>query len=200
MKNLTKLTKVAKYVKENNIEIFNASDVITESYHGATIVVLKNDFKIAFMDACDKNKKQMLCVLWTTENKKPSEEGYICETKKFKSQKAMIEFYEELTADVAVEKQVGTSVKEMIKVCDTILKRNFKGNIYAQWAGDMEGNEYVCVVFNDRLSIYINVEEVDGKYKITGDSGDEIAGGSWYDLEEEEVKKYSKQIEEILNM
>lgn len=92
------------------------------------------------------------------------------------------------------------NLSNLIAKCDGILKRNYtKGSVYAQWSGDAEGNEYICVVFNDKTSIYIHVEEVENKLKVIGNSGDNIAGGSWYDLEKDEVEEYAIFIEELLN-
>lgn len=92
------------------------------------------------------------------------------------------------------------NLDNLIEKCNEILKRNYKtGDVYAQWAGDGQGNEYMCVVFNDRTSIYVDVEEKDNKIIVIGRSGDNIAGGEWYDLQPEEVEEFTKLIQELLN-
>lgn len=120
---MNKLTKVQKFIKENNIEVFNAKEV---DANNAIIVVTKNNYKVSFTQGINpKNGKPLLCVVYDknydTKDFKISHE--ICKT-----QKEMIEKFIEITGmkitETGAEKSTVAPIESPVKITPEVTAMN----------------------------------------------------------------------------
>lgn len=120
---MNKLTKVQKFIKENNIEVFNAKEV---DANNAIIVVTKNNYKVSFTQGTNpKNGKPLLCVVYDknydTKDFEISHE--ICKT-----QKEMIEKFIEITGmeitETGAEKSTVAPLKSPVKITPEVTAMN----------------------------------------------------------------------------
>lgn len=119
---LQKLTRVQKFIKENNIEVFNAKEV---DANNAMIVVTKNNYKVSFTQATNhKTGKPLLCLVYDenydSKDFKISHE--VCKT-----QKEMIEKFIEITGMETTESRVEKSAEPMetpIKITPEVTAMN----------------------------------------------------------------------------
>ncbi len=120
---LQKLTRVQKFIKENNIEVFNAKEV---DANNAIIVVTKNNYKVSFVQGANpKNGKPLLCVVYDenydTKDFKISHE--VCKT-----QKEMIEKFIKITGmettETGAEKSTVAPLESPIKITPEVTAMN----------------------------------------------------------------------------
>ena len=120
---LQKLTRVQKFIKENNIEVFNAKEV---DANNAIIVVTKNNYKVSFTQGVNpKTGKPLLCVVYDenydTKDFKISHE--VCKT-----QKEMIEKFIKITGiettETGAEKSTVAPLESPIKITPEVTAMN----------------------------------------------------------------------------
>lgn len=120
---LQKLTRVQKFIKENNIEVFNAKEV---DANNAIIVVTKNNYKVSFVQGANpKTGKPLLCVVYDesydTKDFKISHE--VCKT-----QKEMIEKFIKITGmettETGAEKSAVAPLESPVKITPEVTAMN----------------------------------------------------------------------------
>lgn len=89
--------------------------------------------------------------------------------------------------------------KDIFREVGKMIQENTGLNVYSTWAGDVSGGEYICIVYNDRLSIYCDLESMKNNIvKVV--SADEIACGEWYDLEPDKYPELEEKLKKDLKI
>lgn len=102
------LTRVQKFVKENNIPVFNMAEHLQSAYNhvgGIIVVQPKENLRVSFSDAICSNGKRLLGITWHN----PMNGGSDAQWQECKTQKQMIEKYMEITGMEVTEKVVEKS-------------------------------------------------------------------------------------------
>lgn len=124
MKKISVLTRVQKFVKENNIPVFNMGEMPNKKC-GSVVVEPNKNLRVVFTDAIDKDGKQKYSIVWfdpTNTNKEPKYEIV-------KTQKQLIEKYIEVAGVVeepkkVVEKSVVAPLETPVKITPEVTAMN----------------------------------------------------------------------------
>ena len=124
------LTRVQKFIRENNVPVLNMVEHVQSSYNhvGCSIVVeTKENLRVNFSDAVYSDGKRLLAVLWCNPMN-PQEKAQMHECK---TQKEMIEKYMELAGVeekeevvVVVEKSAVASAETPVKITPEVTAMN----------------------------------------------------------------------------
>lgn len=125
------LTRVQKFVKENNIPVFNMGEMLQSGYDkkGGNIVVQpKETLRVVFNDAIYSDGKQMYSIVWFDPTKANQEGGEV-NFEKCKTQKEMIEKYMEIAGveeieEVVVEKSAVIPMESPVKITPEVTAMN----------------------------------------------------------------------------
>lgn len=124
------LTRVQKFIKENNVPVFNMAEYLQSSHNhvgGIIVVQPKEDLRITFSDAICSDGKRVLGMTWHN----PMKNGEDAQWGKCKTQKEMIEKYMELVGveekeevEVVVEKSVVAPLESPVKITPEVTAMN----------------------------------------------------------------------------
>lgn len=124
------LTRVQKFIKENNVPVFNMAEYLQSSHNhvgGIIVVQPKENLKITFSDAICSDGKRLLAITW--HNPTNMEED--AQWQKCKTQKEMIEKYMELAGveekeevAVVVEKSAVAPLESPVKITPEVTAMN----------------------------------------------------------------------------
>lgn len=127
------LTRVQKFVKENNIPVFNMGEMLQSGYDrkGGNIVVQpKETLRVVFNDGIYSDGKQMYSIVWFDPTKANQEGGEV-NFEKCKTQKEMIEKYMEIVGveekeevAVVVEKSAVAPLESPVKITPEVTAMN----------------------------------------------------------------------------
>ena len=116
------LTRVQKFIRENNVPVFNMAEHVQSEYNrtgGSIVVEPKENLRVNFSDAIYSDGKRLLAVLWCNPMN-PQEKAQMHECK---TQKEMIEKYMELAGieekeevTVVVEKSAVAPLETPVKI------------------------------------------------------------------------------------
>lgn len=122
MKKISVLTRVQKFVKENNIPVFNMGE---QPKGGSVVVEPKENLRVVFTDAEDcRDNKRKYSIVWFDPTNKDKEPQYEI----VKTQKQLIEKYMEVagaeTTEKVIEKSAIAPLETPVKITPEVTAMN----------------------------------------------------------------------------
>lgn len=124
------LTRVQKFIRENNVPVFNMAEYLQSSYNhvgGIIVVRPKENLKITFSDAICSDGKRLLAITWHNPTNMEEEIKW----QECKTQKEMIEKYMEIAGveekeevEVVVEKSTVAPMETPVKITPEVTAMN----------------------------------------------------------------------------
>lgn len=121
------LTRVQKFIRENNVPVFNMAEYLQSSHNhvgGIIVVQPKEDLRITFSDAICSDGERVLGMTWHN----PMNNGEDAQWQKYKTQKKMIEKYMELVGveekEVVEEKFTVAPMETPVKITPEVTAMN----------------------------------------------------------------------------